>query len=147
MTNEQRRKGWAASAASYAKHAQTGNIRPIIQHKLSGFRGTAKEKNVLFNLDVDFLVDLFNQQKGLCYYTGEKMELTSGLGTTRVSLNNRPYQFSLDRLIPEKGYVKGNVVWCGWLVNTCKNMFNETQFYDFCEKVLTNRLKRVNIRL
>ena len=145
MTPEQKRKNYAASARSYIQHARNGDIRPIINHKFSGIRGTAKFKNVPFDIDIDYLVNIFKQQNGLCYYTGRKMDINSGLGTTHVSLKNRPYQFSLDRLIPEKGYVKGNVVWCGWLVNTCKNMFTEQQFYEFCKEVLDFKLQKLHL--
>lgn len=127
---DKKRREW------YAKKAQEGNLKVILQHKLNSFKGNAKKKEVPFNLTVDYLITLFEKQKGKCYYTGTILEITSGIGNNKKTLITSPNQFSLDRLEPKKGYIKENVVWCTYIINTCKNMLTEYEFYEMCKKVL-----------
>lgn len=138
-TPEERRLINRNRADWYMEQAKKGNIKAIIQHKLSSYRNNAKRKNVPFEMTSRYLIDLFNKQNGKCYYSGVNMDTTSMLGTGRITLKNRPHQMSLDRLDPSKGYVEGNVVWCTYLINTCKNMFTENEFYDVCEMVILHR--------
>ena len=81
-------------------------------------------------MTTDYLVKLFNDQKGLCYYTG--INIIWGARQNKA-LPNTP---SLDRLIPSKGYVKGNVVWCSFFVNTMKGTLDEKSFYDLIKKIV-----------
>lgn len=48
---------------------------------------------------------------------------------------------SLDKLDPSKGYIKGNVVWCSYLINTMKQNMTEEQFYTFIEGILKFKKK------
>jgi hypothetical protein len=63
--------------------------------------------------------------------------VTSGGMGQKTMLSNSPNQISLDKLTPSKGYTKGNVVWCTYLINTCKNMLTEDEFYKICAKILS----------
>ena len=64
---------------------------------------------------------------------------TSGGKGKKTTLANSPQQMSLDRLSPKKGYIEGNVVWCMFLINTCKNMLTEKEFYNMCRDILRNK--------
>ena len=44
---------------------------------------------------------------------------------------------SLDRLTPENGYRKGNVVWCSFLLNTMKRKMTEDEFYELLKQILS----------
>lgn len=71
----------------------------------------AKSKGLPFNLEVqDILIPEF------CPISGVKLE--SGVGKGRHRGDSIP---SLDRFIPEKGYVKGNVWVISWRANHLKN--------------------------
>ena len=120
---------------------RNGNFKVYVSIKINSYRNTAKKKGLPFNLSAKYLVNLFAAQKGLCYYTGKPLAIRSnrGLGEECISLPDNHYQASLDRRIPENGYVEGNVVWCGWLVNTCKNLLAENDFYDLCDTILKHR--------
>lgn len=138
LTNEQKQKYSRKRCLYFEKQAKEGNLKAILQHKINSYKNNVKYKNVAFNLTVDYLEELFNKQNGLCYYTGEKLDVAIMLGKgRRKTLFSSPNHFSLDRLIPQKGYVVGNVVWCTYQTNTCKNQLSEKQFYSFCEKVLS----------
>lgn len=60
------------------------------------------KKHVPHDIDGDYLLQLFNEQKGRCHWLGIPLV---------PSINARdPQRPSVDRLQPELGYVRGNVV-------------------------------------
>jgi len=140
LTNEQKQKILKDRADWYAEQAREGNLKPILQHKMNSYKGNAKRSNVPFDITVGYLLSLYEEQEGKCYYTGEVLNIkTSGGLGKKTTLANRPNQISLDRLDPVRGYVEGNVVWCTYLINTCKNMYSEIEFYKICKQVLCHR--------
>lgn len=86
--------------------------RSRISHILINTKRRAKEQNIPCNLDMDFLIDLYPND-GMCPALNVKLEWGEA--------NGRKYSPSLDRIIPEKGYVKGNVVFVSWKANTTKS--------------------------
>lgn len=103
------------------------DIRFHVQEKIATWR---KASVVPSNLTVDYLVELYNKQEGRCHYSGEKMVF--GWVAGKVHANS----LSLDKLEPDKGYVRGNVVWCSYLCNTMKQNMSELEFYSFISKIL-----------
>lgn len=101
-------------------------IKWHVQEKISTWR---KASNVESDLTVDYLVNLYYQQNGLCYYSGDNMVI----GWVDGKVNNKT--LSLDRLDPDKGYVKGNVVWCTYLVNTMKQNLSQNGFAELIYKL------------
>ena len=89
------------------------------------------ENNVSCDLDTDFLISLWEKQQGLCYYTRIPM-IGRGTNAGMASWDSP----SLDRLIPNVGYIKTNVVWCLNSVNSFKGQLTEEQF--------KNRLSTIN---
>ena len=102
------------------------DIRHHVQEKIATWR---KASCVPSDLTVDYLVNLYEQQDGYCYYFREKMIF--GWIDGKVHHNS----LSLDKLDPDKGYVQGNVVWCTYLANTMKQNMNEQQFYNAINKI------------
>ena len=100
---------------------------------LPAIRCRVKEENTNFNLTLEFLVDLWNKQSGLCYYTRDSMDLTAVTEDKKSPHLEFP---SLDRLTPNEGYTQGNVVWCTWGVNRMKNNLSKDQLILFCKKVI-----------
>jgi hypothetical protein len=80
------------------------------------------------NLDDDYLYNLFKQQGGKCRYSGARLVID-----TKHLLT-----LSLDKIIPVKGYVKGNVQWVCWAVNRAKGELKEADFLDMC-RLITER--------
>lgn len=85
-------------------------IRNFIRHKKYQLKGAS------FDIDTEFCLDLWNSQHGLCFYTDKKLNINN----TNSTRHNH-YSPSLDKIIPELGYVKGNVVWCQQRINVMKN--------------------------
>jgi len=83
-----------------------------------------------YNLDREYLVNLWKEQQGCCAVSGIKMDVASG---TRE--NKNPYRASLDRIDNNKGYVKGNVRFTTHWVNNAKSTWPETIFEDFITNI------------
>ena len=73
-------------------------------------RRRAKAKGVPFDIDIDYLVSLYPED-GKCPALG--IDLVWGDGAR----DNSP---SVDRIVPSKGYVRGNVCWLSVKANTIK---------------------------
>ena len=69
----------------------------------------AKKKGIEFNLDFDYLRDLFKEQNAKCFYSGMNFDP-----------NSKRKTMSLDRVDSNQGYVRGNVVWCLADINVLK---------------------------
>ena len=103
-----RRKKRATQAASKARKDDPVNFA------LGKARRRALGKNVPFNLTVSYLKDIY-PANNLCPVFDILLEW--GGGSDETSRNNSP---SLDRIIPELGYVEGNVVWISNRANILK---------------------------
>lgn len=107
---------------------QTGNLPNIKFHQiLNTAKNRASKNNLSFNLDLDHLKLLWLTQKGLCYYSSFPMKWAK----QKVSFHSP----SLDKLDPNKGYVKGNVVFCLFAVNSFKQELTATDFLQFVHSV------------
>ncbi len=95
---------------------------------LKNARGNAKRRYKDFDLKIDRLYELWEEQKGLCYYTGKPMGYQIGL----------PDSVSLDRKDSSIGYFPNNVVLCRYKVNIVKNDLSIEDLLEFCTDVLTN---------
>lgn len=97
--------------------------------KFTHIKYAALSRNLKFNVSIEDLWELFQEQEGRCYYTGDSLTLS-----TRN--NKGGMTASLDRLDSSKGYIKGNLVWCHKDVNIMKMDKSEEQFYELCQKVI-----------
>ena len=82
---------------------------------LRAARTRAEEQGVPFDIDEQYLEDIWT---GTCpvYHTRLSLPGQSDLASAGFSTT----QSSLDRIIPHKGYVKGNVVWLSNKANMIK---------------------------
>lgn len=92
-----------------------------IDRRMSRLKSAAKAKGIPWNLDLQYLKDIWQQQSGLCHYSEIKMD---GQGQ-KMAVWNSP---SLDKMDPSLGYVKGNVVWCIYAINSFKGELTEQEF-------------------
>jgi hypothetical protein len=91
----------------------------------------AKNRKKEIDIDWQYLEEIWNQQSGLCAYSGEPLVVQA----------NFPNTVSLDRIDSSKGYLRGNVQLVCAAVNRMKQEFSEEMFLDYCEKITNNRRK------
>ena len=81
----------------------------------------AKKKDLKFNLTADYLESIDRDQCPYLEIPIEFSKLNNGRGYALI--NGK----SLDRITPELGYVKGNVVWCSEIANRLLSTFTAEQ--------------------
>lgn len=76
-----------------------------------------------FELDYEFIKELWERQGGKCYYTNLPM--------TYNYSKKSPFHASIDRKDSTIGYTKENSVLCCLSINYAKNSFTEEQLQEF----------------
>jgi hypothetical protein len=94
-------------------------------------RKRSQKRRVPFNIDKDYLIDLFEKQNGRCYYSGLNLNMVK-----EDRLINDPMKMSLDCIDPDRGYTIGNVVWCAYCVNVFKQKMSVNQMIDICGGII-----------
>tara|TARA_Y100001973_G_C5160678_1_gene313347 strand:- start:719 stop:1231 length:513 start_codon:yes stop_codon:yes gene_type:complete len=89
--------------------------------KINSLRGRAKEKNLDFNLDKEFLKIIFPKDNKC---PALKIKFKTGNEGGRY---NSP---SVDRIDNSKGYVKGNIIWVSNLANMIMSSGTPQQVLD-----------------
>lgn len=88
-------------------------------------RHNAKRYGKEFNIDTDYVLDLYENQNHKCYWYGIKLS---------PSLTHRdPSKPSLDRLDCSLGYVPGNVVLSCMAANIGRSNCEVEVFFEFCK--------------
>ena len=89
----------------------------------------AKQKSLPFNLDLEYLETIASD---ICPVFGATFDWSIGKKDTT---QNKP---SLDKIIPELGYVKGNVQFISGLANTMKQNATPEQLLKFSKWITQN---------
>lgn len=90
------------------------DVRPFLLDRLNRLKRRCKKEGILCTLTDEEFIGQFQKQKGLCFYTDAVLICEVGSKLHRDS-------FSIDKLIPEKGYTKENTVFTTHRINTCKS--------------------------
>lgn len=112
-----------AHSLHHKKMKEKGDIAYWCRTRLRSFRNRTHSSD----LTADYLVQLYEEQKGLCYYTGEPMIMPIG--------KSHQDGMSLDRMDPDKGYTRGNVAWCKYKINTMKSNRTKDEFVALCRAI------------
>ena len=114
---------------------QKGNLSSlkinVRRDKYTPFRyyfRNAKRRYKDFNLTLEYLKELWENQKGICPYTG----ITLQLADYKNNHNNPIYTASLDRIDSTKGYIIGNVQFISTAINYMKNTMSHEDTCKLC---------------
>lgn len=102
------------------KHSSYKNyISTLLNH--------SSKRNKEYNIDIQYVLDLYEKQNGLCNISGIKMTYDYGSKSTNISI---------DRIDSNFGYIKGNVQLVCYIANIMKNNFSINEFISICEKIV-----------
>jgi hypothetical protein len=113
---------------------QHTSVRGRLHSIMGNARLRSKRHEKLFDLTIDFLLDLYAKQSGACALTGIKFVFEKPNKFMR-----NPYAMSLDRVDSSKGYTIDNVRLVLTSVNFALNEFGE----DCFDNIATAYLKRL----
>lgn len=98
-------------------------------------KNRSKEKKLPFNIDTQYLVEMWEIQGGKCCISGREFSLDSG--KNRVNQDTP----SLDRITPSLGYVKGNVRLVTYHTNVALSEFGLEALYQLIADIQNNKGK------
>lgn len=94
------------------------------------YRG--KRKKYGSDITIEYLKKLWEEQKGICPFTGWNLILPKD---TNGWENSNPINASLDRIDNSIGYMQGNVRFISVMANLARQSFTDDQLIDFCKTV------------
>jgi hypothetical protein len=117
----------------------------IIKVRVLAAKHRAIRKKITFDIDDEFINELFEKQNGLCKYSGVLLDITNtGSNENQMNINS----LSIDRIDSSKGYTKDNVVLVTAIVNNMKNDLTENEFLKTITKICeTTILKKMSEKI
>ena len=82
------------------------DLTSYYRQKCSNARSKAKKAGLPFDLTIEYLLEMHFKQEGKCFLTGRELCCERNQKNERRSSET----CSLDKIVPELGYVKGNVL-------------------------------------
>ena len=98
-------------------------IMSAIRVKVQEARQNSKRSNRPFDIDANYIYELWKTQNNKCIYTNEDF----------VIEKNHNGNLSIDKIVPDLGYVKGNLQLVCWAVNRAKGDLSHEVFLKMCE--------------
>ena len=87
------------------------------------------KQNLEFNITVDYLKYLWNNQNGKCALSN--LDMTYIFNSGRI-----PTNVSIDKINPSKGYIMGNIQLVCMACNQIKSDLSEKEMYNFCKSIV-----------
>lgn len=97
-------------------------------------KNRAKTQGVHFDIDFDYMMSLWNQNEGRCEVT----KIPLDLGKSPLGKVN-PYAPSFDKIVPDLGYIKGNVRIVCYQLNIAISEFGLEQFDELARRYIAAR--------
>ena len=88
-----------------------------------------RKQNLGFNIDMGYLLQLYEDQDGFCAISGVKMTHIAGRGRLNTNI-------SIDRIDSKRGYLRGNVQFVCDIVNRMKSDMREDELLTWCRRIL-----------
>lgn len=77
----------------------------------------------------EHLENLWLTQNQKCYYTGIEMNING--------YKKNPLAMTVDRIVPSKGYIEGNIALCCNMVNKMKQDLSLDELVNWCKLIST----------
>jgi hypothetical protein len=108
------------------------------------WKNRAKDSNITYSIDYDYVMNILQQQNYKCFYSDKEMLLDG-------NREDHNYSLSIDRVIPELGYIKGNVVFCIHKINMVKNNMTLEEMKEwmprFYQKIIESKFLDLEVIL
>lgn len=92
-----------------------------------------KRRSKTFDITLEDLKKQWEEQKGICPYTGWQLK---NMSSHTDRLPKTPDRASLDRIDSSKGYVKGNIHFVALIAQFAKSEWDEITLRNFAEAVV-----------
>jgi len=116
------------------------SVRGKLYDLLEAARTRAVKNNLTIDIDLDFLLKLYEEQGGKCKLTNLNFTFIK----REKGKNFNPFNPSIDKIDHLKGYTKDNIRLVCTIVNLALNTFGENNFALMCQAYI-NHSKNTNI--
>ncbi len=114
------------------------DIKFILTQRAGQIRRDKKKSDIPVAKNLSkILFKTWNEQKGLCFYSGEPMNPNG--------YHHDHFACTVDRKIPKLGYVEGNVVLCCGVVNKIKTNLELNELFEWVEKIKKNMQQKTEV--
>jgi hypothetical protein len=112
-----------------SKYNQTIQGLPTRKHR-------GRKSELTFNISVEYLNNLYEEQNHICALSGISLE-------PDLNLTMQQQNISIDRINSNIGYEEGNIQWVDKRINMMKGSLSNEEFIELCIKVAeyNNKLK------
>jgi hypothetical protein len=103
----------------------------LVKQQVNGCKQRAKKQQVPFSIDAEYILTLYANQNGLCALTNVPM----------TQCDKRPSTMHIDKVVPQLGYVPGNIQLLCAAANMIKldrSQEETIQFLGVLKQCLTN---------
>lgn len=120
---------YLANKEELNKMGRDNRLNPIkyLSRLITESKNRAKKKSLDFDLDKDFVLQLYEEQNKKCSISGILFDFQSDL-----EFRIRPWAPSIDRINSKLGYTKNNVRLVCIAVNLAVNQFGDSIFDKMC---------------
>jgi hypothetical protein len=123
--------------ANYYKDKKYSNVENKLINLVNSTKHRAKKQEIEYNLDKEFIIDLYNKQDGKC----SKTKLPFVINNCLRSEGKGPWAASIDRIDSNKGYTKDNVQLVCLMYNLCKCMWTDNEVKQFAEALINETIR------
>jgi|688.fasta_scaffold444580_2 hypothetical protein len=102
----------------------------LTKTKFNRIKKSSVERGLEFLITMKYAWELFEKQKGKCFFSGLDLILNK---------DGENITASLDRINSEIGYIEGNVQWVHKDINKMKTDFNDDYFIKICKLITENK--------
>lgn len=114
-----------------SKYSDDQKLEKTLRNRLDGAKRRAIKKNIPFDLDLEFIRKLWDEQRGLCKVS--KLPMTYTLDSGRTFSN-----VSIDQINPSLGYTRDNIQLVCMSINQLKSDFDMNTVLLICSNVVKN---------
>ncbi|QWM89388.1 endonuclease [uncultured phage cr151_1] len=104
-----------------SKYNQTIQGLPTRRHR-------SRKPELTFNISVEYLNKLYEEQEHVCALSGISLE-------PDLNLTMQQQNMSIDRINSDIGYEEGNIQWVDKRINMMKGSLSNEEFIELCTKV------------
>ena len=119
---------WTSENNPRGKRWEKDEYSPFREH-MRRIKNRKRDRGREVDVDKEYLKEVFEQQKGVCIYSGVALEHSS------KGKSNSLTTASVDRIDSSKGYVKGNIQFTSIVCNHAKNGMSDTEMKEWIKLV------------
>ena len=116
---------WGEDKLKYTSFKRTKSVKSYLSYLRAKALGRKKDDNI----NIDYLISLWDKQNGKCALTGWGMTMVLGEGVIQTNC-------SIDRIDSSIGYVEGNIQLVCRIVNISKSNTSVDNFINLCKSVV-----------